>query len=426
MELREDRPFPANKWHDKNNGVMLKNILESAKLESKFCAELVGVDQEQFSEWVSGVSPIPSFVREELSTILGVPAKTLIGAGPTSGDSGHVAPALWYKLRAANLFSADRELVGMIRKLAFQSSQLQRILCEQTTVYRSYFDSALRDLDRNAPPAVQGQMAADSFRKATGLNRGQSGLGEVLRSFVRASGILLIESPLPKSDVEGSAFNVGLDEQIPSLFANTYKSTWFRRNLVLSHELGHAVFDLQNDPFHADFRDVPCSEMEEIRANAFARELMIPRSVLIHLANSFGLNWAALSEVDLARLVAEAHVELREVLGAAREYGLIDEELEQRYSAASIAQPLRELSPHSLTTDEYLRTLDSKDPVWAAKNRTVWIGGNRLRLPAGYVGRVLKAVESGKVTEGKAAELLLMDRYTFRDRFSSQFLLPEL
>jgi Zn-dependent peptidase ImmA (M78 family) len=269
-------------------------------------------------------------------------------------------------------------------------------------------------------------MAADSFRKATGLNRGQSGLGEVLRSFVRASGILLIESPLPKSDVEGSAFNVGLDEQIPSLFANTYKSTWFRRNLVLSHELGHAVFDLQNDPFHADFRDVPCSEMEEIRANAFARELMIPRSVLIHLANSFGLNWAALSEVDLARLVAEAHVELREVLGAAREYGLIDEEFEQRYSAASIAQPLRELCPHSLTTDEYLRTLDSKDPVWAAKNRTVWIGGNRLRLPAGYVGRVLKAVESGKVTEGKAAELLLMDRYTFRDRFSSQFLLPEL
>jgi hypothetical protein len=77
---------------------------------------------------MDGKRPIPQFVVPELSTILGVSEKRLLARGPVRGtDGGSLAPAIWFKLRADNLAAADREFVGLVRRLGFFMAQFEAI-----------------------------------------------------------------------------------------------------------------------------------------------------------------------------------------------------------------------------------------------------------------------------------------------------------
>jgi Zn-dependent peptidase ImmA (M78 family) len=401
---------------------MLKQIIEAARLSPDFCASLIRVPPEQFKEWVDGKQPLPHFVIPELSTILGVSKLDLTARRPArgSGDSA-VAPAIWFKLRDEKLTPADREFVGLVRRLGFFISQLETIRgVRSSAAWRAVAQTVAAEVDRAAPPAVQGRDAALRFRAAANLEHGQSGVGEIIRPRLREVGLAVIESPIPRSTLEGCCFAVGTEENLgPCVFANTFKSTWFRRNVILLHEVCHAIFDLENDPVSLDFSDQAgdSSILSEARAHAFAQEVLAPRSVLVHFANKMGLNWACLTEHQLAGLIAEVHVEQRTLLEAAYDNGLVDEEHLAAYMKCSCAAALRELSPHAWTTREFLRRQASESPKWIVENRQTTAGSRSLRLPAGYVKQVIDAVNDGDIGIGKAAELLMMDRYTFSDRF---------
>lgn len=156
----------------------------------------------------------------------------------------------------------------------------------------------------------------------------------------------------------------------------------------------------------------------EARANAFARECSIPESVLLHYTSQIGIKWDRLSKRELALLVAGIHVEKETVLGAALDYGLIDASLRSQYSAMDCAAEIRSASPHSLSTREYLKSNGvERSPLWRAENRRVEIGLRRLRLPVGMVQRVIEAINEQEISVAKGAELLLMNRYAFVERF---------
>jgi Zn-dependent peptidase ImmA (M78 family) len=410
---------------------MLKQIIEAARLSPEFCASLIRVPPEQFREWVDGKRPLPHFVIPELSTILGVSKKDLTARGPGrgSGDSA-VAPAIWFKLRDEKLGQADREFVGLVRRLGFFISQLETIRgIRSSSAWRAVAQTVAAEVDRAAPPAMQGRDAALRFRSAANLEHGQSGIGEIIRPRLRQIGLAVIESPIPKSSLEGCCFAVGAEGNLgPCVFANTFKSTWFRRNEILLHEVCHAIFDLENDPVSLDFLDQTedLSILSEARAHAFAQEALVPRSVLVHFTNQMGLNWACLTEHQLAGLLAEVHVEQKTLLEAAYDNGLIDEEQLVKYIKYGCATALRELSPHAWTTREFLRRQANESPKWVVENRHTTAGSRTLRLPAGYVKQVIDAANDGDISIGKAAELLMMDRYTFADRFGDIVVQPSL
>jgi hypothetical protein len=46
---------------------MLKQIIAATKLPAQFCASLVGADPDQFSDWMGGRKPVPTFILPELS-----------------------------------------------------------------------------------------------------------------------------------------------------------------------------------------------------------------------------------------------------------------------------------------------------------------------------------------------------------------------
>ncbi len=211
------------------------------------------------------------------------------------------------------------------------------------------------------------------------------------------------------------------------MFANTFKSTWFRRNEVLLHEVCHAIFDLANDPVSLDFvNESESPTVSEERARSFAQECLVPRSVLLHYTNKLGIKWSELTVEQLAELVAQTHVEQRTIIHAAYGNGMISEDLRVRYSTYECSPVLRGISPHTLTAREYMKTLAADTPKWIARNRTTSLGTRRLRLPAGYVKQVIDATNSGEISVGKAAEMLMMDRYTFAERFGDSVREPAL
>ena len=226
--------------------MILKNIIESTMLEPEFCADLLGVASDQFEEWLTGARPLPRFVIPEISSILGVTEKTLLQVCTGTGMScATLAPAIWYKLRDSKLVQADREMVALVRKLGYYMDQLATVRGEKLRRFEPLFRGIREKVDRTAPPALQGKEAAHEFRSMTDLEHGQAAIGEWIRPTLRKLGVLTLESPL-KSAVEGCAFSVGsVSGPTPCVFANSYKSTWFRRNAIIMHEVGHAIFDLE-------------------------------------------------------------------------------------------------------------------------------------------------------------------------------------
>lgn len=407
---------------------MLKDIIDAARLSPEFCANLARVPIEQFSEWVDGRKQIPAFAIPELSAVLGVAERDLLSrksAKPSDGSS--VAPAIWFKLRDSRLGESDREFVGLVRRLGFSMRQLDDIRgVRSSSIWSAVAQSVSSQIDRSAPPALQGSEAAARFRSVANIEHGRVGIGELLRPRLRQLGLVVIESPISKSSLEGCCFEIGVEgDKRPCVFANTFKSTWFRRNEVILHEVCHAIFDLSNDPVSLDFvNETENHTIAEERARSFSQECLVPRSVLVHYANQQGIKWADLTVEQLAQLIANTHVEQRTLLRAAYDGGLIPEDLKDRYVAYDCAPLLRKLSPHTLTTREYSQSVAAEAPKWIARNRTTSFGARRLRLPAGYVKQVIDAVNDGEISVGKAAEMCMMDRYTFAERFGDSITEP--
>jgi len=408
----------------------LKQILEATHLGQAFCAHLLRVPVQRFREWAEGTRPLPPFVLPELCAVLGVSEKTLLETKPRSQEGLEtLAPAIWFRLRVDSLTDADRELVGAVRQLGFFYAQFEKMKgWRSATAWTVVRDAVRQSVDRSLPPALQGREAAIRFRSSLQLDHGSGGIGEVMRPKLRRLGLLVLESPIPKSSLEGCCFSVGKDDDLfPCVFANSFKSTWFRRNETILHEVSHALFELENDPVSLDFRDdEEKATIPEVRARAFAQESLVPATVLSHCAQRFGMDWENLTPEDVARLMAETHVEQRTLLRAAYENGLIrDRQRLEEALGFSCGSLLKVFSSHALNTEEYLAG-HPEHAAWIRRSRNTSVGTRSLRLPAGYLKEIVERLNDGSLTLGKASELAMMDPYSFLERFGDLIQEPAL
>jgi len=118
------------------------------------------------------------------------------------------------------------------------------------------------------------------------------------------------------------------------------------------HEVGHAIFEAPYAGAALDFTSKrENSESVEVRAQGFAQEALVPREVLVHLAQKNALKWSNMSGRGLASIVAQSHVELRTVITAALDAELIGSEEASRLATVDISADLPELSTHALSTE---------------------------------------------------------------------------
>lgn len=397
---------------------MLHTVLEATGLDTRTCALLLGFNPQLFASWASGQSQIPESVLPLISAVFGVaPSYLLAPKAAKSIDPADVTSQIWYKFRGSGLVSADREYVVVIRQVGYFLNELEEVTKQKALQWKSLF-AAIRDaVDVQAAPREQGKAAARIFRESTTLAHGATGSGEVLRGLLRSLGILVIETPVKESRVEGCSFYVGsAHASRPCVFANTHHASWFRRNAVLMHELGHSIFE----PFTGaalDFADShTVDDAIEIRAQAFAQETMIPREVLLTIAQRYGIKWNSLNARALAQLVADSHVELRLIVSAAVDAGYLLPAQTADVLRIDIGSHLKEFSRHALSTEEYLEVAGTTQANWIGK-RTTTVPPLPLRLPIGYVNAVVDAWRNRHISRGKAAEFLLIDDRDLIERF---------
>ena len=406
---------------------MLREVLKSAGLNAKICADLIGVDHTLFHQWVVGQRPIPPYIVPELSSVLGVPEQAILTSSSGTGSSEN-APAIWFKFRSGDrLTEADREIVVLIRRVAYFMEELEVLTETRYVTWKALFETARKEVNRQASPKEQGKIAAQVIRADRQFGfpfrtkQGLKGAGDIFRDNLRSIGVRIIETPVPTSQLEGCSFYVGAPgSERPCLFANSYKQTWFRRNLVLMHELAHAIFDIDGSAASLDFSgDADKRELEEVRAQAFALEALAPREVLNHIARTNGLKWNALTNQDIAILVAASQVEQGTVIKAALEAGFIDANLAEKYATAETHEFLKELTERALTTQEFIKARVGENQIISAEFRTTTIPSRALRLPLPYVTKVVNLASQNEISIGKAAQMLMVEKDTFKERFGS-------
>lgn len=401
--------------------------LKVSGLDAATCAGLLGYSPRLFQEWAAGQRPIPPSIAAHISSVLGVAASDLLSPSRKPLDETTIEPAVWFKLRSQGLGSADRELVLLVRQLGTFYEELEQIRSEASSGWQVVFEQVRREINVQAPPREQGRVAAQAFRRLRGWNKGRSGIGEILRGSLRSLGVLIVESPIADSRIEGCAFPVGAGQR-PCIFANTHSTTWFRRNAIVLHELAHLIFDLGSEGAALDIFDSPSSsrdEMKERRAEAFAQEAAVPQEVLAHIAQGHGISWKSpLSADHLASIVAEVHVEPRLIVKAAVEYGFLDQGQGDSLLQLPIGDRLKAISDHALSTKEFLSMVGRDAADWSAKRNTT-IPSRKLMLPVNYVKNVVEACREGLISIGRAARLLMISEDAFVGRFDMTWLLDE-
>lgn len=396
---------------------MLRDILGSTSLESGLIADLLRVPQQQLMSWVEGTRPVPRFAQKELATILGFELSALNAAN--AEDS--LRPTIWYKLRSHDHHSeADKAVVAFVRKLGANFADVRFLAgwWESSDVSKDLIESVRNKVDPSAPIAQQARVAAETLRAAMGWDHGALGIGNLIRPNLLRTGIIVVESSVSGSELEGCCFSVklhGSDTQC--VFANTYQSDWFRRNSVIGHEIGHVLFDLIFEQATVDYRSDDLSDPREERADRFARELLVPLVVLKHWENQFGIHWSALTLDSLAQLIAECHVDAKTLLKSALDNSLISAGDYERYSTYPWLNAVKSYSDHALTTEEFVEKLKPEEAEWFLKKRTVRVGKHDFLLPIGYLKAVLELHDSRRITTSRAAELTMMDRDAFEERF---------
>jgi Zn-dependent peptidase ImmA (M78 family) len=387
-------------------------------LDSTTCAKLLGYSPRLFQEWAAGQRPMPPSVANHISSVLGVDAEALMNPPRKPVDAATIEPAVWFKLRSQGLKEADRELVLLVRQLGTYYEELEQIRSQGSLSWKVIFNTLRNENDPQAPPREQGRVAAQRFRALRELNKGRMGIGGLVRSSLRNLGILIVESPIKASQIEGCAFPAG-SSQRPCIFANIHGTTWFRRNAIILHEFAHLIFDLTSDGAALDVYDQkPPTEISEARAEAFAQEAAIPKDVLLHVAQRHGISWGApMTASELAYIVADVDVEVRLIVRAAVEYGLIDKEQGDSLLRLQIHDHLKKITDHALSAKEYLEKVGIKAEAWSGKRNTS-IPSRTLRLPVNYVQNVVEAFKERLISVGRAAELLMISEDLFVERFA--------
>lgn len=399
---------------------VISRILQSAGLDPNACAMTLGIAPRMFGEMLAGQRLIPDSFLPLIAAVVGV-RPSLLEAPAREQRNADVVPAIWYKLRAPGLVEADREYVLGIRQLAYYVHELEQITDMGPVGWKTLFEELRRNVDPQSAPREQGRQAARRFRSSTGLDKYRTGIGEVFRGVLRNMGVLLLETPAQESALEGCSFYVGPSgSERPCVFANSYRSTWFRRNRVLMHEMAHAIFDVESGIASLDFANGSAvNDVQEQRADGFAQECLVPWEVLRHWAQQSGAKFELLSPKDLALLVAFTHVEQRLAVKALADAGFVGERNAEELEAADISALLRGVSDHALSTKEFIRKIGNRADDWIGK-RTTTTTAKKLLLPARYVDSVVSAYQRSQISRGKAARMLMIEEPEFDSRFRSE------
>ncbi|MBL8113068.1 MAG: ImmA/IrrE family metallo-endopeptidase [Acidobacteria bacterium] len=402
----------------------VENLKRSLSLDDATLATLAGVDVSRIREWEED-DALPGREASLLADATGIPIEALIG-----GDGNVVPPMMWKKDREG----AEQENLVRIAHARLIGARFVNLMA----LIRGDGDAAatpdgfqallgkLRSVAPTSPVADQARLTAEAFTEESGFGVGP--VGELLRPWLRSKGFVVLEMGFKgtkTSKVEGLLTYVTTDGgvQRPLIIANSYGTSWARRNYIILHELAHAIHDWQADGSSiVDQQERGHDTAPEERADEFAIRVLVSERLLRHLGNG-GLALANAGVKELAALVRGTHAEVRHIVRAGQMYDLIDEKEANRLLGltAGAMAIVGETDPHALSLDKamaipgYVKIEENRNLLTSKKRRTVWPIPN-LVLPIPFVSAVRQAWRAEKISARRAAELLMISSDEFTER----------
>lgn len=253
-------------------------------------AEQSRIPLEHLSEAESGVSSLSASVLLALARVYGVDVSDLI--------LGHAANSTRAKFRASHAVEQPDD-VSLVEKLARKYDairDLQKIVAGAQPHWQPLGHQLPNPKDW-AEARSQGIAVAQQVRKQLQLH----GPIEDLHALLRMRGIAVFEATLPQN-VSGVFLN---PHSAPPAIIIEPEDMDERQRFSLAHEFGHIAID----------SDVPAlvsrpssDRLIEIRANAFAGELLMPQSDLAEYEKRVGKYLRSLDFIDVSRLAAHFFV----------------------------------------------------------------------------------------------------------------------
>lgn len=289
-------------------GARIERAREAAGLSQRSLADATGISQSSLSRIISGTRP-PKM--PELMTIAwetGHTVAQLTGTGVSSERAQCAA-------RATNGSDMD----GMRRAL-LDFLELDEYLDEQA-IPAGTGNRARTQGPETVNAERDGRLAADRFRREQNL--GAQPLGDLVAVIEQATGIDVAvldadqdEHGLTMRDMEREAVFVTV--------ARTDRP--MRQRSTLAHELGHVLFeDWGRNTTEGTSERPP----EEVRADAFARHLLVPAEGL----RAFLGNRASVDEPDLSAVVQRFVVSPQIAAIALHQAGYIDGPTKKKWMA---------------------------------------------------------------------------------------------
>lgn len=165
-----------------------------------------------------------------------------------------------------------------------------------------------------------------------------------------------------------------------------YDEDIFRQNFTLMHEVGHSIFDYSKKINISFQSDISASKYMEIRANSFASNFLIPKSLLKNLRiNQF-------SNEIILKLCLQFKVNIQVLLISLKQSNLINQEQFDNFVSLRI--------PKSEKEDPELKNLSDK--IKNAKKDLLEKG-----LSSFYVSKCYEAYQNGIITGRRLAEMFL-------------------
>lgn len=198
----------------------------------------------------------------------------------------------------------------------------------------------------------------------------------------RQLGIHIFRRKLSNSNISGLFIN---HPTAGKCVLVNYEEDIYRQNFTLAHEVGHTIFDFL-DSINISFLKWSKNDLKEVRANSFASNFLIPKSLFQKFSAS---NWTEKQVLDVAN---QLQVNPEPLAIAMKEAGIIDEE---RFSV------LRRLK--IATADKLDPELRNLSPRYLEAKENLLQKG----LSSYYVRNAFECYNRGIISAGRLAEILL-------------------
>lgn len=368
-------------------GARLQAAREAAGFTQEEIAEQLGISRAAVSQLEAGRTRLDSLTLRRLATLYRRPIESFFDEELAEESVDELVLA---KIRA--LPAKDRAVISRFLEFCTNLAFLRRELERPSKVPPPPRPLASRARKYAAEAAATQQRAE--------LGLGNAPVGERLFELLEAVGVPTYRARLEDPRVSGLLVNH--PEAGPVIFVNASQYRW-RQVFTAAHEFGHLLFHRSHQPVACRIFDGAGDDEDvsgEQFVNAFASEFLMPEDGIKRYLLEVGAESGRLEAEQVVRLQRHFGVSFQAMVYRLLRLRLITDGDVRKLTTETRPVVLAWQLGYAIEADEFGESPEAELDLTT-------------RFPREYIALVLDAFEQRRISNGRAAELLELERAAF-------------